>query len=266
MSRSLKLGLDLVFGLLIPIFILSRLSEPLGAIPAYLLAALIPVGWVTLDLLFITRRFNFITSFLAMNAILRGVLAFWFVDGVQYALKDSAPSLLLAVLFGGSLLVGRPLLYYFSAQALDPRTEEQSRMLDRFLSEGSIRKSLWYTTAALTVVSLVTTAANFFLNLEIVTAAFGTDEFNAQVARANAIARVAIAIPEALAMGIAIAIVFRTIYSQLPDAVPEASEVPEDPDSGTPDKREEPDFWELLQSREETKSESPEREDPQRDN
>lgn len=232
MSRPVKLGLDLLFGLAIPILILSRLSETLGAVPAYVLAALVPVGWVAADLLFITRRFNFITTFLGLNAVLRGVLAFWFVDGILYALKDSAPSLLWVLVFGGSLVAGRPLLYHFGAQALDPRTERQSRLLGEFLSERPIRRSLWVGTAVLTGVSMVTTIANFFLNLWVVTAPFGTDAFNGQVAKANAIARFAIAFPEAAAMGLVIMLVFRTIYSKLPD------------------EREGEDFWELVEYRE----------------
>ena len=94
----------------------------MGAVPAYLLSALIPVGWVLADLFFLSRRFNFITAFLGLNAIVRGLLAFWFVDGALYALKDTVGSILIVVVFGGSLLLGRPLLGVFVAQALDPRT------------------------------------------------------------------------------------------------------------------------------------------------
>ncbi len=57
--------------------------------PAYLLSALIPVGWVLADLFLLSKRFNFITAFLGLNAIVRGLLAFWFVDGALYALKDT---------------------------------------------------------------------------------------------------------------------------------------------------------------------------------
>ena len=35
--------------------------------PAYLLSALIPVGWVMADLFFLSRRFNFITAFLGLE-------------------------------------------------------------------------------------------------------------------------------------------------------------------------------------------------------
>lgn len=60
-------------------------------------------------------------------------------------------------------------------------------------------------------------AANFFFNLSIVTASFGTDEFNAQVAQVNAVTRLALGLPEGPATGgLAIWLVFRTIYSLLP--------------------------------------------------
>jgi hypothetical protein len=64
-NRSLKLALDILLGAVVPILVLSYLSDPLGAVPAYLLSALIPVGWVLADLSFVSRRFNFITAFSA---------------------------------------------------------------------------------------------------------------------------------------------------------------------------------------------------------
>ena len=59
----------------------------MGAVPAYLLSALVPVGWVVVDLFFVTKRLNFITAFLGLGALVRGLLAFWFVDGALFALK-----------------------------------------------------------------------------------------------------------------------------------------------------------------------------------
>ena len=79
----------MLLGAVAPILVLSYLSDPLGAVPAYLVSALIPVGWVLADLFFLSRRFNFITAFLGLNAIVRGLLAFWFVDGALYAFKDT---------------------------------------------------------------------------------------------------------------------------------------------------------------------------------
>lgn len=236
MSRSTKLFLDILLGAVVPILVLAYLTDTLGTIPAYLLAALVPVAWVFIDLFFITRRFNFITGFLGLNAMVRGVLAFWFVDGLLYALKDTAGSILTVLVFGGSLLIGRPVVRAFAQQSLDPRTPEQESALGRLFRERPVARALVLSTALLAAVNVATGVANFFLNLEIVTAAFGTADFNTQVARVNAITRLALGIPEFLVWGAALYLIFRSLYKTLHLALPDASG--------------EQDLWNLIEKRE----------------
>jgi len=51
-ARPFRLGnFDLAFGAALPILVLNNLTSRLGAPPAYVLAALIPVTWVVIDLL-----------------------------------------------------------------------------------------------------------------------------------------------------------------------------------------------------------------------
>ena len=227
----MKLGLDFLFGLVVPIVILSRFSDELGNVTAYVVSALVPVTWVAIDLLFITKRFNFITSFLGLNAVVRGILAFWFVDGLAYAFKDSVPSLLWVVVFGASLVFGRPLIGAFLEQSFDPRTREQERSLRGLFDERPTRRALWFGTLAMVLLSIVTGVANFFLNVWIVTAGFGTRAFNAQVAESNAIARFAISIPETLALMVVVGLALRAVYARLP---------------GDPGEK---DFWDLMELR-----------------
>ena len=231
MGRSLKLGLDFLFGLVVPIIILSRFSDELGNVTAYVVSALVPVTWVAVDLFFITKRFNFITSFLGLNAVVRGILAFWFVDGVAYAFKDSVPSLLWVVVFGASLAFGRPLIGAFLEQSFDPRSPDQERSLRGLFDERPARRALWFGTLAMVLLSVITGMANFFLNIWIVTADFGTRAFNAQVAESNAIARFAISIPETLVLMVVVAFALRAVYARLP---------------GDPGDK---DFWELMELR-----------------
>ena len=204
--------------------------------PAYLLSALIPVGWVLADLLLVSRRFNFITAFLGLNAIVRGLLAFWFVDGALYALKDTAGGILIVLAFGGSLLLGRPLLGAFVAQALGPRTPWQEASLERLFAERPVARTLLITTAGLTLLNAATAAINFLLNLWMVTASFGTGEFNAQVARVNAVTRVALGLPEALVMGLAIWWVIYSLHSRLYSRLTDIDG--------------QKDFWELVEAQE----------------
>lgn len=218
MNRSTKLALDILIGAVIPILILTYLTRPLGTIPAYLLSALIPVGWVAIDLLFITRRFNFITSYLGASAILRGLLAFWFVDGAQYALKDTAGGVLTVAVFGGSLLLGRPALRAFVAQGLAPDTPAREATLNRLFAERTVARRLVFGTVLVAAVNVITSAVNYWLNLNIVTAPFGTEDFNAQVAQVNAITRLAIGIPEFFAVGGAIALAIYALYAHVPEA------------------------------------------------
>ena len=236
MNRSLKLALDVLLGAVVPILVLAYLSEPLGAVPAYLISALVPVGWVVIDLLFITKRLNFITAFLGLNALVRGLLAFWFVDGFLFALKDSAGSAVTVLVFGGSLLLGRPALRAFAEQSLDPRTPEQVSALGKLFDERPVARTLVVGTAVLALVHAAAGTANFFLNLSIVTASFGTSQFNSQVATVNAVTRLALGIPEILATALAIGLVFRAIYSRLPSASGEET------------------FWELVRLREKGRS------------
>jgi hypothetical protein len=216
MKPSIKLPLDILMGAVIPILVLNNLTRPLGAPVAYVLAALVPVAWVAVDLLFITRRFNYITSYIGLSAIINGLLAFWFVDGLLFALKDSVGLLVSALAFGGSLLVGKPLLAAFFGQGLNADTPDRLAALADLLAERGVRRGVAVGTAIVVLTNLLLAAINFWLNLTIVVAPFGVEAFNSQVAQVNAITRVAFPIPSILSIGLAIFLVYRVVYRSLP--------------------------------------------------
>lgn len=223
-------------GAVFPILILNNLTEPLGAPTAYVLAALVPVGWVFTDLFFITRRFNFITSYIGVTALANGLLAFWFVDGILFAFKDSAAAIVSFLVFGGSLLIGRPAMQFFATQALNPDTREREDALRRLWREPPVYRALYAGTWIVLVENVLTGILNFFLNYTIVVAPFGSLEFNQQVAQVNAITRVVMPIVSMVAVGAAIWLVYRALYRQLPR------------EEGRPQL--ESDFWDLVQLRE----------------
>ncbi|GAB4429031.1 MAG: hypothetical protein OHK0015_12530 [Chloroflexi bacterium OHK40] len=215
MSRTVKLVLDLVIGAGVPIVVLAFLSEPLGAVPAYLLSALIPVGWVAIDLLFLTRRFNIITSYTGFLALVRGLLAFWFVDGWQFALKDTASGMAACLVLAGSVISRRPLMSLFWHQAVQPDTPERDATFTALMAQAPVRQSLVVGTLLVLAVMVVSSGLNIILNLAIVTAPFGTTLFNQQVAQVNAITRVALNAIELLGYGGAFWLLFRALSAVL---------------------------------------------------
>ena len=241
MNRRVKLILDIFMGTVIPILILNNLSESLGTVTAYVVSAFVPVVWIFIDLFFITKRFNFITSYVGASAIVRGLLAFWFVDGIQFAFKDSVGSIFTVLVFGVSILLGKPIMYYFLMQGFNPDSPEQEKSLKRLLKEPKVYRALVNGTILMLIVGLWIGIANFSVNLRIVVADFGTTAFNQQVAQVNALTR-ALMIPEFIGVGIVAVLIRRAITHYLPE------------EDGEDD--EESDFWDLLQLREAQKAAS----------
>jgi len=238
MKNLTKTFVDIIMGAVIPIIILDRLSGPeqLGPIAAYVLAAMVPVAWVFVDLFFVTKKFNFITSYVGFSSIVGGLLTFWFVDGLLYAIKDTIGLLIRVLIFGGSVVVGRPILKYFFIQALNADTPAKAQSLTDLFREPSVDKSFGAATWIVVIETAIAAVINFYLNLQMVLAAFGTEAFNQQVAQVNAITRVALSVPSMLAFMIAMWIMYRAVYRHLPSEEGKSQL--------------ESDFWELVKLRE----------------
>jgi hypothetical protein len=216
MSRTVKLVLDILMGAVVPILVLNTLTGPFGAPLAYLTAALIPVGWVALDLLVITRQFNAITAVAGITALGSGLLAFWFVDGVLFALKDTVGLALYTLLLAGSVLLGRPFLRPLFAQTVGAMTLEQRHALDPVLREPPVARALTRGTLAVAGATTLTAIVNIWLNIQIVTATFGTEAFNQQVAQVNAITRISFPLVTMVAFGLAVLAIYRAVFASLP--------------------------------------------------
>jgi hypothetical protein len=238
MKNGIKLILDIAMGAVIPILILDRLSGPdrLGPVLAYVVAAFVPVAWVLIDLFFVTKKFNFITSYVGVSSIVSGVLAFWFVDGLLYAVKDTIGLLLRVLIFGGSVLIARPILKYFFVQGLNPDTPDKQQALDHLFQEPKVNTSFILSTWIVVIETAVAAAINFYLNLIMVLAPFGTETFNQQVAQVNAITRVVLSIPSIAVFMIAMWMMYRAVYQHLPSEEGKSQL--------------ESDFWHLVNMRE----------------
>ncbi len=236
MSKPLKLSLDIVIGAVAPVVILKYGTAIVGTLPAYLLAALVPVAWVLLDLVVITRRFNFISSYSGFSAIMRGALAFWYVSGALFAFKDTASYILAVLVFGGSAFLARPITRAVAFQGLGPDTPEREAALDRLMDHPTVTTSLRRSALIIGATNLACGLFNYAINLRMVVAPFNTPAFNDQVANVNAITRVVLVVPDMLALFWAFSMMYKAMYTLLP------AENGPGPDGG--------EFWSLLERRE----------------
>ncbi|AAF11780.1 VC0807 family protein [Deinococcus radiodurans] len=192
---------DLVFTLLIPILILSPnllgegigLSSLLGGgtagnVRAYLLAALVPVVYVMWDIV-VNRNVSPVALIGGAGAIFSGALAFWYVDGFWYAIKDSARSYLMGVAFLISAATSVPLLRVFLDAASIGEAPQDRALTNRALRDPAVHRGMVAGTVIFAFVDLLGGVANSVVNYQRVTAKFGSDAFNAQVAEVNAIMR-----------------------------------------------------------------------------
>lgn len=209
---------DLLFTLIIPIAILSpdilgsgiSISNQLfgggvtGNVRAYLLAALIPVAYVLIDLL-INRTVSGIALLGGAVALVRGALAFWYVDGGPlFSLKDSIPALLFGILALGSLLTKTPIFRVVLDASTLTESQENRAATQKALHEPQVNGAVRAATVSYGVVEVLSAVINYFVNLKIVTGKFGSDIFNAEVAQANAVMRVPSLILSVIGVGIGI--------------------------------------------------------------
>ena len=237
MPKWVKLSLDIIIGAVAPIVILKYGTAYMGTLTAYLVAALVPVAWVLIDLFGITRHFNFITTYGGASAIMRGALAFWYVDGARFAFKDSASYLLAFVIFAGSAVIGTPVTRSIARQGLGPDTAERAIQLDKLLDNRPVRRAMMQAAWIIAAVNIVAGSINYLINYRMVLAPFNTPLFNDQVANVNAITRIVLVLPDLLALFFAFSLMYKAMYALLPA------------EDGTDPSAE--DFWNRLAMREE---------------
>jgi hypothetical protein len=220
MKGTSKLILDIVMGAVIPALVLNYLSKPLGNIPAYILAALIPVAYVLLDTFVISKRFNAITTYVALSSIVTAILVFWFVDGVRYAIKDTIGLVISALIFLGSAVIGKPFMRFFGEQVftqlLNPDTPEKEGKVARLLAQPGVHRSYLLGSLVIGAQNIVLGVINFYLNLNNVTAAFDTEAFNQQIAWVNGVTRVLFTVVGMASMALAIFLIYRAVFKILP--------------------------------------------------
>ncbi|RTR30349.1 hypothetical protein EJ104_01605 [Deinococcus radiophilus] len=218
---------DLIFTLIIPIAILSPDllgsgfsaaddlfgGDTAGNVRAYLAAALVPVAYVAWDLIK-NRNVSPVALLGGAGALVGGALAFWYVDGFWYAIKDSARSYLLGLAFLISAGTRLPLFRIFMDAASLSESPENRALSQRAMHDPAIHRAVVHGTIVFALVDIVSGIMNSVVNYGQVVAKFGTDDFNAQVAHVNAIMRVPSMLISLVGVGLAFWLLHRAAVAR----------------------------------------------------
>lgn len=226
-ARIPKTVWDLIFTAAIPIAILSPnlLGEGIGVasllgggkdgnVRAFLLSAAIPIAYVAWDLMR-HRTLSPVAMIGGAGAIASGALALgiahWEVDGLPYAILDSARLYLTALLFALSTLTAVPLFRVLLDATTIGESDADRQATTTALRDPVVHRGLVGATLLFAVMELVQGVINSYVNYERVVAKFGTDDFNAQVAQVNAIMRVPGMVISLIGVWLAISLVQRAV-------------------------------------------------------
>lgn len=176
-----------------------------------MLAGVIPAVYVVADVLFITKRFNAITTIVAITAVTQGGLAFLKVDGWKYAMQDTAGTAVLFLLYAVMLAFRKPIVAYFIPQVFGPANSKEEHLIWRLLFQPVVYRAVFLGTGILLIECILRGVFNFYINWYRVTAAFETEEFNLQKRNVDAITRIVAPVTNIAALIVAYQMVERAI-------------------------------------------------------
>jgi hypothetical protein len=134
--------------------------------------------------------------------------AFWLKQG-------SAGLSVGSLLFLGSVAFGKLMMKFFATQVFQPDTPDKESSLKLLYANPDVKRGL--ATLIIGFENVILAALNFMLNLNIVTAAFGTEQFNSQVAEVNAITRILFTVVSFGLFAVAFYLTNRAIFKVLPE-------------------------------------------------
>jgi hypothetical protein len=195
-AKKENLLLNLVFNIVIPTLVLSKLSKDtlLGPVIGLVVALAFPVGYGVWDFLE-RRKANFISILGFISVLLTGGLGLLHVGGMGFAIKEAAvPTVIgLAVLI--SLKTKTPLVrtMLYNDQVID--VAKVDAVLDERGNRAEFDRLLVSASYLLAFSFIVSAALNFGLARYLLKSPAGTAEFNAELGKMHFLSWPVIVIP-----------------------------------------------------------------------
>lgn len=197
-KRPERFWASLVFGVLAPILVLSKLSPVLGPSRALVLALAFPVVYTLVDFAW-RRTVSLLSSLGFCSTLLKGAFAFFQLDNFWFAVQEAALPVFLGLVTIGSAYLGRPLVSYFLFNgAIFNQVLLQEKLLEHN-AQDSFRRLIWQMTVVFGFVFFAGGFLSYLLARHILRSPAGTVEFNVQLARMVMMSYGVVVLPKMLA-------------------------------------------------------------------
>ncbi len=204
--------IDLLVSILIPSFILMKLSGPedLGPSGALIIALAFPLGWGVFELIKY-RKFNFIALLGLISVLLTGGIGLLQLDAKWLAVKEAAIPALIGIAVLASVYTPFPLV---RTLLYNPKVLNVEKIENKLHELGNIHKfesRLQNATYLLSSTFLFSAIMNYILAKWIVTSPTGSPAFNEELGQMTLLSYPMIAIPSTLMMIAIFYYLWRTI-------------------------------------------------------
>ena len=204
--------INILMNIVIPTLILTKLSgsQYLGPIGGLLLALAFPIGYGLKDFVS-NRKINFFSALGVFSVLLTGGIGILKLPTEYYAIKEAAiPGLIgLIVLF--STKTRYPLVKTFIYNDTILNVEKIATNLKEHNKTQAFEKTLRIGSYLLAASFFLSSTLNYILAKIIVMSPAGTEAFNIEVGKMNAISFPVIAVPSMIIMVLTLMYIFRSI-------------------------------------------------------
>ncbi len=197
--------ISLVFNIVIPTLILTKLSSPdkLGQLNSLIIAVLFPLTYGIIDMIK-SKKVNKISLLGLISVFLTGVVGVLKLDSQLLAIKEASVPAIIGIAVLITAKTKNPLTKMFLMNDTIFNVEKIEQKLEETQNTEVFNKKLYNSTFMLALSFLVSSVLNYILAKVIVVSPAGTEEFNKELGQMMAYSYPVIVIPSMIIMGVSL--------------------------------------------------------------
>ncbi len=197
--------ISLVFNIVIPTLILTKLSSPdkLGQLNSLIIAVLFPLTYGIIDMIK-SKKVNKISLLGLISVFLTGVVGILKLDPQLLAIKEASVPAIIGIAVLITAKTKNPLTKMFLMNDTIFNVEKIEQKLEETQNTEVFNKKLYNSTFMLALSFLVSSVLNYILAKVIVVSPAGTEEFNKELGQMMAYSYPVIVIPSMIIMGVSL--------------------------------------------------------------